>query len=369
MKKILITTFNKAYNYGAQLQEYALQKTINNSNVNCEVLNYSDPEINKHYTLFGIGTGNIKTKIIRIIKNFVFLNKNIKRKKNFQCFEKKYIKYTYKKYTEKTIKKEKIQKDIYITGSDQVWNPEITGGLSDVYTLNFGNDNIKRISYAASIGNEKNVQKYKKEYQKKLSGLDKISVREESAKKELEKIFPEKNIEVVLDPTLLLNKEEWEVEINNIKPEKEKYILAYIVEENEEHTKIVNELSQKTNIKIISFERKKRYNQILRSAYTDGPLEFIKLIKNAEYIVATSFHATVFSIIFNKKFWIVPHKTTGSRVTDLLKKLGISNRAVNTIDEFKERDYNEEIDYERVNKKLEEERKKSIKWLMDAIEK
>ena len=77
----------------------------------------------------------------------------------------------------------------------------------------------------------------------------------------------------------------------------------------------------------------------------------------------------VFSIIFNKKFWIVPHKTTGSRVTDLLKKLDISSRAVNSLEEFKKLDFDENIDYENVNKILEKERKKSINWLIDAIEK
>ena len=77
----------------------------------------------------------------------------------------------------------------------------------------------------------------------------------------------------------------------------------------------------------------------------------------------------MFSIIFNKKFWVVPHKTTGSRVTDLLAKLGISNRAVNTLEEFNKKDYDEAIDYDKVNKILEEEREKSFKWLKDAIEK
>ena len=93
------------------------------------------------------------------------------------------------------------------------------------------------------------------------------------------------------------------------------------------------------------------------------------LVKNAEYVIATSFHATAFSIIFNKKFWVVPHKTTGSRVTDLLKKLDISNRAVNSLEEFEKLNFDEDIDYENVNKILEKEREKSINWLIDAIEK
>lgn len=354
--KIGILTFHKAHNYGASLQTMALQKMTK-----AYVVDYYDNNIYNQYKIIKPLRKNMIKYMIDFILELPYLNKNIVRHKKFENFIKKLPKVDYKNI---------FDINILITGSDQVWNPEITGGISDVYTLNFCNDNIKRISYAASIGNEKNVQKYKEDYKTKLSRLDRISVREESAKEELQKILPEKKIEVVLDPTLLLTKKEWEEEIKDIKDEKEKYILGYYVKEDEEFEKITNELSKKTGLKVIHFDKRNRgLKNVLRSAYTEGPLEFINLIKKAEYIVATSFHATVFSIIFNKKFWIVPHKTTGSRVTDLLKKFGISNRAVNTIDEFKERDYNEEIDYERVNKKLEEERKKSIKWLMDAIEK
>ena len=259
--------------------------------------------------------------------------------------------------------------DAVITGSDQVWNSNLTGGLDDVYTINFGSNKLKRISYAASLGKNKIEENLQKEYKDKLSRIDKISVREESAKEALNKLLPNKEIEVVLDPTLLLTKDEWNKKINKNNSEKEKYILSYIVENNPEHTRIVDELSKNTGLKVIHFEKKKKYNRVLRSAYIDGPIEFINLIKNAEYVVTTSFHATVFSIIFNKKFWVVPHKTTGSRVTDLLDKFEISNRAIQSLEAFNKKKYDEEIDYKKVNKILEKEREKTIRWLTNAIEK
>ncbi len=369
MKQIKITTFVKARNYGAALQAFALQNVLEQNKEQVYFINYKDRKIEEGYRIFYIDKKSLNSILKSILSNIIFFTKNIRKRHRFNSFINKKIKLT------NSIKKiddiqQKINADIFITGSDQVWNPEITGELSDIYTLNFGNKNIKRISYAASVGNEKNIQKYKEDYIKKISKIDKISVREESAKIELERILPDKEIEVVLDPTLLLTKEEWKKEISDLKNEKEKYILAYHVKEDKEFIKITNELSRKTGYKIIHFDKRNRgLKNVLRSAYIEGPLEFINLIKNAEYIVATSFHATVFSIIFNKKFWIVPHATTGSRVTDLLKKLGISNRAVKNFEEFKKKDYNEEIDYEKVNKKLEEERKKSLEWLNDAIEK
>ena len=125
------------------------------------------------------------------------------------------------------------------------------------------------------------------------------------------------------------------------------------------------------NLKVINFEKRDRHNYVnfMKSAYTEGPEEFVRLIKNAEYVVTTSFHATVFSILFHKRFFVVPHKTTGSRVTDLIDKLHIKNRIYYTIDEFKAyTNYKEEVDYTESDKNLLEEREKSINFLEEAID-
>ena len=367
---IIVTTFNKAHNYGAMLQEYALLNLLKSKNYNINVLNYNDKEIAKCYKYYGFGNGTLKQRIKTIIKYTLFFNKNKKRYYNFEKFENKYISLTqkYDNFSEL----QDINIDIMITGSDQVWNYQITNGLSDVYTLNFGNNNIKRISYAASIGVKEIPENLKESYKSKISKIDKISVREESAKSALSSLMGNRDINVVLDPTLLLRKEAWnDLIANNHKtmPE-EKYIFAYVVEKNNEYYNIVNYLSKLTGLKVVHFDKIGiRYKNVLEKRYTGGPDDFISLIKNAEYVIATSFHATVFSIIFNKKFWVVPHKTTGSRVTDLLKKLDISNRAVNSLEEFEKLNFDEDIDYENVNKILEKEREKSINWLIDAIEK
>ena len=171
-----------------------------------------------------------------------------------------------------------------------------------------------------------------------------------------------------MDPTLLLTKKQWENEIKTLTGNKEKYILAYVVEKDEQYIKIVNNLSEKTGLKIIHFGKTNPgYKNVLKSAYTEGPLEFINYIKNAEYVVATSFHATVFSVIFHKKFFIIPHKKTGSRVTNLLDKLGIENRTFNTLEEFKNIDYNFGMNWDNVEERLGKERKKSLDWLEKSI--
>lgn len=359
MKKIGIITFHRAHNYGAMLQAYALQNKITRMGHEVKIIDYRDKNIEVLYKILKFG--NFKRAISSIL-NFATNNN---RYKSFNDFLMNNMRLS-KSYSLEQLKKEAPKYDIYIAGSDQVWNTDITIGLSDAYTLNFGSKSIKRISYAASIG-KSNIESEKEIYKQKLKNIDNISVREESGKNILEPIL-EKEIDVVLDPTLLLTRKEWEEVIQDTKQEEQKYILVYVVEPDDEYVKVVNYLAKKTKLGVIHFGKKNIYNNTIRSAYTNGPLDFIKLIKNAEYVICTSFHATVFSIIFNKKFFVIPHKTTGARVTNLLSKLGIIERAVYTLDEFKSKDYEQKIEYESVNQKLEKERRKSIAFLKNAIE-
>ena len=226
----------------------------------------------------------------------------------------------------------------------------------------------KKISYAASIGQTSLISEYESEYKKKISQIDYISVREQDAKNELEKII-DNEIKEVLDPTLLLTKDDWNEEISSIKVDDKNYIFAYVVEPDNEYIKIVNDLSEKTGLAVIHCGvRNPGYINVIKSIYTKGPLEFISYIKNANYVVATSFHATVFSIIFNKKFFVIPHRKTGERVTNLLDKFQIKGRTFYSYDEFKNIDYNFETDWENVNKLVEKERIESYRWLENAIE-
>lgn len=366
-KKVDIITFQCAHNYGAILQVYALQQTIEKMHKKVEIINYKNKIIERQYKVINVDLKNLKNFFKTIVSDILFFKKKYKRYQNFEKFIKKRLNLTKIYKNEEVLKKESPIADIYIAGSDQVWNSNITHGLQDAYTLNFGKKNIKRISYAASIGNSEISDNEKEIYKEKISKIDYISVREESGKKALEQIIYSP-IEVVLDPTLLLTKSKWEDEIKMLTGEKEKYILAYVVQPDDEYIKIVNDLSEKTGLKVIHFgKRNPGYKNVLKSAYTEGPLEFVNYIKNAEYVVATSFHATVFSVIFHKKFFIIPHKKTGSRVTNLLDKLGIKNRTFNTLEEFQNIDYNFKTDWDKVDQKLNEERKKSLNWLENAI--
>lgn len=368
MKKTIgILTFHRAHNYGACLQSFALCKVLNVNKYKAEIIDYYEKNIYNHYKIIKPPRKNFIKGFKIFLQDMANYNDNKKRYINFEEFIK--VKYKLSKRYNHNLEAENLQYDILITGSDQVWNKNIVRSLSNIYTLNFSDDKTKRISYAASIGDVSLIKNNKAEYKDKLSKLDFISVRENDAAIELKKLLL-KDIKVNVDPTLLLKKDDWLKEISHLAQPKENYLLAYVVEPDDEYIKIVNYLSEKTGLGVIHFGLKNPgYKNVIKSAYTEGPLEFINYIKDAKYIVTTSFHATVFSILFNNKFFVIPHKKTGSRVTNLLELLNIKGRTFYKLEDFKKIDYDFITDWKEVNKNLELERKKSTKWLIDAIEK
>lgn len=370
MKKIGIITFHNAHNYGAMLQAFALQEKVKNMNYNVEIINYRNPKFEEGYKVANWKKINAKQYIKNIIKSTVLRKQYYGRYNAFKQFERDKFKLSEVYESEENLLANPPMYDVYIAGSDQIWNTNIVGRLSDAYTLNFKTYDGIKISYAASIGNSNIDEKYTDEFKKKIEKIDYISVREENAKHELQKII-EKNVNVVLDPTLLLSKEHWENIINkslNKNRIKEKYILVYIFKEKPEYIEMVNYLSEKTGYKIVQFNIKSKYKNTLCSAYESGPIEFIDLIKNAEYVCTDSFHGTVFSIIFNKAFFVFPFESTISRFNNLLGKLNLLDRIISSKSEFEKIDFNKKIDYIEVNELLEEERKKSVLFLENAIE-
>ena len=195
-----VFTFNDGTNYGATYQMYALQQVLKRYDEKAEVVNYQHE----------------KKKNRVNIKKIAFLPIKLIKEYKFKKFRRKYIKFSKEKYDTNLIKKNPPKYDIYVTGSDQVWNPRtMSEDIRDVYFLNIGDEKTKRISYAPSIGVQTLEKKDEDYINKRLKRLDYISIREETGK-ELIKNLTNKNVEVTLDPTLLLKKEDWmKIEKNN----------------------------------------------------------------------------------------------------------------------------------------------------------
>jgi len=361
MQKVKMLTFHNAQNYGATLQAYALKEKVKEFGLDACFVNYENEKILSDYKL--IRTNSLKS----FFSSLWYLPRNIKRKKSFKSFSDRYLDTDKKVY----LSKEDIQKDIecgdiFIAGSDQIWNPALTDGLSDVYTLNFKGQNIKKIIYGASLGNEELLQKHFSEFKEKLADLNYISVREQSIIKPLEEISSKK-IEQVVDPTLLLNKSEWDklIEENDtLKLPCEKYILVYTLFESDKVTKIANHLSKITGLKIVHFRKYNTYQNEYMSLYSHGPVDFVHAFKNAAYVVTNSFHGTVFSLIFERKFYSVLPKERAGRIKDLLSDLELDSRIVQYENEINVED---KIDYINIKDKIEKLKNKSIEYLKKGI--
>lgn len=370
-------TFHCAYNYGAMLQTYALQQTLKKIDIENEVIDFRPEKLRENYSV------TIYKKNKNIIKNLISLltykvRKN--RKILFENFLREEIKLssrTYFSYEE--LKEDIVEKDVYIVGSDQVWNPEVI--YSPAYFLNFEEKEIFKIAYAASFGQDKILEKYYPTIKESLENFDNISVRENSGV-ELVKKIASREATKVLDPVFLLSKKEWDKlgkeksDILNSKLEKD-YILIYSLENNSLLLEIAEKIKKITGKQIVILHSDYTIRTKLKICLSKniniveaGPKEFINLFSNADYILTNSFHGTAFSIIYNKKFVVLPHTTRNTRMESLLGELGLLNKFIDeTIlklsdEELEKKFYNYGTDIEKI---LEKKIKMSKEFLQKAL--
>lgn len=370
MKKASILSFQFADNYGAVLQIYAMSKILENKGFSVEVIDFNPEKLAKPYKA-GLDLSmfkeseNIKSSIRTILIKLFTLRRNLRRNKNFEDFRNNYLNLTDDRfYTSQDLDKAESLKlyDVYIVGSDQVWNPAFFEAANDAYFLNFANESSLKIAYAASIAEEISEESFDI-FEKNLKNFNAISVRESSAKDEIQPIT-DKDIMVTLDPTLLMKQDFWKT-IIPAAPLPKPFILVYDLVKDERIIKVANSIAKELNCKIISYSYHKGYENWHSTFAGCHPTEFLRLYRDAEFVVTSSFHGTAFSLLFEKKFYTIPHPTRGSRMIDLLNTVGLSDRIISSLDN--EVDSNSQIDYAEANKKLSEMRNDSMCFIDNAI--
>lgn len=386
MKKVGIVSCYFKDNYGSMLQAYATKRILDNNNIPNETIaignnkDFKNGKL-KYYITQIFNFSFIKTKFGMIkFKMDKILNKELKhnvaiRTKKYKEFRKEFnmseSTTTYKELTDLCQKK---YSDV-IVGSDQLWLP--VNVVADYYTLNWVPDNINKVSYATSFGVSTIPEKYRPLYKSFLNRINHLSVREDTGVK-LVKELSNKDAKLVCDPTLLLTRKEWEEVATPGRIIKDKYILCYFLGKNIEHRKFAERLKKETGYKIVSLNHADEYVKY-SDVYADitpydiGPKEWINLIKNAEYVCTDSFHGTVFSLLFNKEFFdfrrynVKNKNSTNSRIDSLLKIVGINSERILSGAENIEDVLKYKIDFNTVNKKLDNFREQSKKWLFDSI--
>ncbi len=395
MKSVGIITMHKVLNVGSALQAYATQTIIDKLGYSSFLIDYKYPNElqfsnGQHYSIDNEFTPyyfyyNDDTKTVnpwwkpRLKKLYRYLCYQRIRFKNtndiiaqqyhlFDTFYKKYFKCTKPYYSLKELNSNPPKADIYVTGSDQVWNPYFAKGDLG-FLLGFINDGNK-IAFSASFA-QKNIDiEFKESFKPYLQEYSSISLRENNGVP-LIKELTGKDVKVTLDPTLLLNSQQWDA----IKTERhsDKYILLYLLDyafdPKPDIIQAANYYSTKFGLKVkfIGHIIDCKETEMFEKIRIYGPIEFINLVSNAEMVITSSFHGTSFAINYLKPLIAyVSTNQSDDRQTSLLDSVGASSSIIKIGQDYTA--INPFYNKEEVNKKLISERKKSILWLNSALD-
>lgn len=349
--RVGILTFPNSPSFGAALQMRGLYRALQNLGNEVEIINYQ----NKFMT---------DKKHIRKdnpIKNLLISILDIHGKKEFRDFEKQLQLYPENViYKTDHLKQIANRYDFLICGSDQVWNPNITGEDLN-YFFSFCDDNSKKISYAASFGVNELNKTYSEAVKEQLNKFKGISVREEQGAKIVYELL---NTEcaIVLDPTMLIEQEEWRVCEKKLRGLPSRYIAKFIFNYDSNIEARINELSEKTGLPVVTVGGtaiSKLKGQLATGPI--GPFEWLYVLDHADYVVTDSFHGAAFSIIFHKNLMVSLASSTNSRLKTLLHTFGLDNRAISK--ELPEGI----IDYKNVQKIMAEKKEYSLDFLRHAL--
>jgi len=360
-----IITFHAAYNYGSMLQAYALQTALQEMGHEAEIINFrGDYQKLMYRTPFSIlQLRPILSDIKRIIKTHGKEFRKNKAKKGYEDFMTKYHNLTREISTREEFSELSSRYDVIITGSDQIWNQN-TMDFSPLFFGEGAKPSVRIIAYAPSMGPEPEKQDKERlrEYLRKYSA---ISVREERTKEFIVNSIGRKDVEVVLDPTMLLTREEYLPLIQRESSEnKKKFAYYYTPGNHPSFIKIADNIAKRKELKLavdtgyIIGEIPASDNYI--SLECLSPSGFLKMIEDADLIIGASFHLIVFAILFHKEFYCI-NGDVDSRMNNLLTMLGLTDRIVSVGKEIKPSA--RLIDWEKVDEILELNRNNSKEFL------
>lgn len=362
MKKVGIITFHFVNNFGGALQAYALRRVIEEKGIaDAEIIDYRNWFIclTDWIRLFPIST-NMK----EIKSGLQSLKQRFSRKRRFCSFTKDNNKMTRKYYSFRQLKANLPKDDKYICGSDQIWNPVITMGVSPCYFLEFEREKNNKIAYAPSFGGANIPKIYLKKITNYVNSIGHLSVREKSGS-ELIKNMTGINVPQLIDPTFLLEKQDWEGVAQNPLDSKEPYILLYIMQRDIDVYKYVKKIKEQLGLRIVEISRYGYQPGFIDEVLVDvGPAEFLGLFRDAAYICTNSYHGLVYSLIFEKRFCLVPCQHFRARIDSLIEMLHIN---INT-DLSDVKTLTASYDKEYIHNVVQEERKKAIQFLQESVE-
>lgn len=331
--KVGVVTFHRAHNYGALLQAYAMQTFLKENGHDAFMADYRSAALEEQYKLFSykfyLGVG-IKAPAHLVNRCLTFFLRRSRIKK-YNWFINKFLDL-----------RNESNCEALIFGSDQIWNPSITGGFDENYWGNiYPQTNAMRIAYAPSL-EAGALDVHADKVRNALKRFDAISVREADMIEVLNK-YTDKKIELVCDPTFLIKKESYENLLRPLDVEGE-FVAIYQVNRNSLTYQVAKYLAHKYGLKIVEMGQNTSFLHPGRYQNTACPSEFLWMIKNAKYIVTSSFHGTALSIIMQKQFFVTTMGKGEKRMKNILGICGLADRMITNVEEV---DEIEPIDYEK----------------------
>lgn len=385
MKVAITSQYYKSKNYGGNLQSYALCKVIEQCGCKTEQLCFPI-KLSRLTPLQEVNKKRIAEKLKITVKVFIYnlliFNRHLKsnrmikqREKSFLDFNLKMIPHSRKVYSENDIIQSVREYDLFVTGSDLVWNPN---AYSPIFTLEFVPENIPKFSYAPSMGITSLTELEQIKYREFLKFYQAVSVRESNSVELLKELSP-RPVEWVLDPTLLLNEEDWN-KICSKRKVQEAYVFCYFLGSNKNSRETAEKYAKKHHLKVVTIpyllgsyrECDYRFGDVRLSDVS--PEDFISLIRYADCVFTDSFHACVFSYLYKREFFAFRRDSwdkIGSRINSFLELLGYQQRYCDT-DEKEKMSYIEglsKINYSVPFKAFEEMKKSSIDYLVRNLKK
>lgn len=380
----ILTLYHGNYNLGGLLQAYALPKVLKEHfGIETEQIDYipaasmSEKKTKKkekknlfeycHQRIYQMGIIFFRTVCKQHLRQ---------RKQVFECFMKE-IPHSEVTYTFDSVQKSLTQYQVFVCGGDQIWNPILVDKNIEVYTLQFVPSGIKKIAYAPSIAVSETTLNFERVMRNGLNALDAISIREKKSVSILQSLT-DKKIDVVVDPVLLMTENEWTNVASKLE-KKENYILCYLLGDRVEYRAAVKRFTRNMHLPVLTFPH--IYYNVVRKCdlffgdirdYTSGPREFLGLIKNAEFVITDSFHACVFSMIFQKPFVVFERNKVGekgnmnSRIYDFLEEYHLENQLI-TAEELEKMNEIPKIDFTYAYKHWKKRREESLQYLENAL--
>ena len=349
-----ILTFIGTQSHGACLQAYALHRKITEMGYEARIIPYQCLELKKEMDkrLPSAG-GSLKKRTGALIRYPVIRD----RYRKFAAFEREYL--GIEKLTPAI---DFSEYDRIIAGSDQIWNLEITGG-DYIYFLE-GIDPQKKATYAASLGTDAFSEGTEKKCLDLIDEIPFINVREKNLKEYLDKKLPNRKIGLVLDPTQLIDEAEWKKLAGDKPIRKKKYMLVHFPAENTGTWEVIREIAEKRGLEIVFLTNRIKAKNGCHCVYSADPLEYLNLVRYADFVITGSFHTLSFSLLFERRFLCTKAMigSRNSRLASLLDLAGLSDRILKEI-------WNDSpIDYKKTRERLLEEREYSTARLKEACE-